>query len=274
MSLSINSNPLASNAGRNLSRTSELLSKVQEQIASGKRINSAADDAAGMSIYTKLKSQHGSWSAVESNIGNANSLLTVADTALGGQAETLTRMRELAVKASSDLLDADSRAALGKEFVELQSSLDEQVNRASLFGQNLVSSGAAAVDIQTGINSGDKKTITIAKSDAATLGVDAATIDLTDKTKAAAAITAIDTAVGTVSNNQATIGSQMNSLTKTNDFVGSLKSSLEKSMSAIMDAPMEELSTQLATLQSKQQLGISMLGLINQNSSMALGLLR
>jgi flagellin len=272
--LSLNSNTLASSIARNLNDNATQLQKVSAQISSGKRILSASDDPAGMAILSSLKMQQSSYNAVTKNISAGQSLLSVADGALDSQQSIITQMKDLATQASSSLLSADQRTALQSSFAELQKQLDNTANSAKLFGQNLIGAAAASVDIQTGINSGDTRTIATAKSDGATLNIDAATIDLTDATKAAAAMTALDTASATVGTNQAIIGSQISGLKKTAENVSTTQLSLKSSISSIEDADVAELSNQLSLLQSRQQLMSSTLGIVNQFPQYLLSLIR
>jgi flagellin len=272
--LSVNSNSLASGIAYQLNHASRELDKSSLRIATGKRINSASDDPAGSAIVSKLKSHLSSYAVVERNIGSGNSLLEVAGTSLKEVQGILKNMRDLATQASDGNLTADQRTALNSTFAELQAQIDESVDGSTLFGQNLVSGAAATVDIQTGIMSGDKKTLSIAKSDGATLGVDSGTIDVTDTTKASAAITAIDTAIGTVSLNESVIGAQMNGLGARLKTVESLQVNLSKAVSRIEDIDISKETANLQLLQTKQQLNIAMLGSAAAYPQSALQLLR
>ena len=272
--LSINSNTLASSIARNLNDNAAQLQKVSAQISSGKRILSAADDPAGMAILSSLKMQQSSYNAVTKNLSAGQSLLSVADGALSSQQTILTQMKDLATQASSSLLSADQRTALQSSFSDLQKQVDDTANGAKMFGQNLISSAAATVTLQIGINSGDTRTVATAKSDGVTLGIDAATIDLTDSTKAAAAMTALDTASATVATNQAIIGSQMSGLTRTSNNAATTQLSLKSAISTIEDADVADLSSQLTMLQSRQQLMSATLGIVNQFPQYLLSLIK
>lgn len=274
MSLSINSNNLSSIIARNLNDNAAQLQKVSAQISSGKRIQSSADDPAGMGILSSLKVQKSSYGAVLKNLSAGLSVLSVADSALNTQQTTLQQMKDLATQASSSLLTADQRSALQNSFTELQSQLTGTADNANLFGTNLIGSSAATATIQTGINAGNTRTLNTAKSDAATLNVDAAKIDLSNATKASAAMTAIDTASATVSSNQSIIGTQMTGLNKTVDNVKTTELSLASSIGKIEDADIAALSTELANLQAKQQLMTSTLGIANSMSRYLLDLIR
>jgi flagellin len=272
--ISLNSNSISSAIARNLNQNAADLQKVTQQISSGKRILSAADDAAGTGILSSLKNQMASSTAVDKNLSAGNSLLGVADKALGTQQKILSSMRDLATQASSELLSAEQRSAIQSSFAELQTQLDSTVSNAKMFGKNLLNSSATDVKIQSGINSGDTYTLKAAKSDAATLGVNAATIDLTDATKATAAMTAIDTATGTVGANQSTIGTLMNGMRQIGENNKTFQTNLTDAISKIEDADIPELSNKLTQLQSKQQLLSSTLGLSNSMPQYLLSLIR
>lgn len=272
--LSINSNPLASVVARDVNRISQQLQETSLRLSTGKRILTAKDDPAGIGILSNLKSKYASYSAVEKNLSAGQSLLDTATSSLDNQQVILNKMKDVATQAASDLLSADQRTALQATFTELQKQLDDTVNKATIFGQNLTGASGANVKIQSGINAGDTTTINAVKSDGATLGVDAGSIDLTDSTKAAAAMTAIDTAVATVATNQATLGAQTAGLDAIGETTKTIKGNLEKSMSRIEDIDVAEESSKLAMLQAKQQISTSMLSLVNQLPQYALSLLR
>lgn len=272
--LSINSNTLASSIARNLNDNATQLQKVAAQISSGKRIQSAADDPAGIGILSSLKIQNSSYDAVLKNITSGKSVLEVSDAALSSQQTTLQAMKDLATQAASSTLSVGQRAALQSSFTELQTQLTDTAKNATLFGVNLIGAAAATATLQTGINAGDTRTLATAKSDAATLLVDSATIDLSTVAKASAAMTAIDAAANTVSTNQSVIGTQMTGLNSTESNVKTTQQALSNSISKIEDADIAALSSQLASLQSKQQLMSSTLGITNQFPQYLLSLIR
>jgi flagellin len=272
--LSINSNPLASQVARDVNNISARMQETALRLSTGKRIITAKDDPAGIGILSNLKSQYASYGAVEKNLSAGQSLLDTAASSLSNQQIILNKMKDVATQGASDLLSADQRTALQSTFTELQKQLDDTVNKATIFGQNLTGASAANVNIQSGINAGDTTAITAVQSDGATLGVDAATIDLTDSASAALAMTAIDAAVGTVATNAATLGAQMQGFDAIAETTKSVKGNLEKSMSRIEDVDVAEESSKLQLLQAQQQISTSMLSLINQLPSYALQLLR
>ena len=274
MSFSINSNPLAIRVANSFREINQALDRTATQISTGKRINSAKDDPAGLAQVVSLKSRFSSYSVVQNNLTFGTSLLESASTALSNVQENLKAMRDLAVQAASGTLTTEQRAALQTQFAEYQSQIDQTVNGASVFGQNLVGATAANVAVQSGINAGDTTTVTAVASDAEELGVDAATIDLDDATNAAAAITALDTAIGTVATNQSTFGAQLNRFEIMGKNISSIMENIDAARSRIEDADIPRLTTELQQLQVKSQLSQAMLGLVNSLPQGYLSLLR
>lgn len=274
MSISILSNVQSLRAGNELNALQKLVEESAARLSSGKNILSAKDDPAGIGILSNLQSQAVSFNAVAKNISSGVAIIETASGALETQQEILTQMKDLATQAASDILTADQRDSLQKTFVELQSQLDQTAGSAKLFGQDLISSAAADVNIQSGINAGDTFTISSAKSDAVTLGLDAATVDLTDATKASAAMTAIDTAVATVATNQSILGAQQNGLDALSRNSERVHENIMDAIGRIQDVDVAKETSNLALLQSRLQFTTSMMGLINSFPQNALSLLR
>lgn len=274
MSISINNMYASMLGGNRLSSINDRMTTVSERLSTGLRINSSKDDPAGLAIATKFKSQIGSWGAVEKNLSNGTSLLGASDKALGSVNDILLQMREIAQQAASDDLAADQRTNLATTFTELQTQIDTIVNSASINDKNLVSATAADVDIQSGIAAGDSYTLTSSASDAATLGVDAASIDITSAANAQAAMTALDTGIDTVSGSRAVMGAQLRGMETMAKNAGNMSENLEAARSRIEDADIAAESSKLTQLQVKQQTAISMLGITNTMSQGLLGLLR
>jgi flagellin len=269
---SINSNPSSTKTATLLNSISEQLTQSAQRVASGKRILTAADDPAGMGIVSGMKAQYSSYNAVQKNLSAGLSLLEVASSSLGNQQEIMKQMKELATQAASGTLSASDRTALNETFTQLRTQLNESVNNATIFGQNLTGTSGAAVTIQAGINAGNTFTISAARSDTTTLGL--ASLDLTTTGNATTAMTAIDTAVGTVSSNQSIIGAQQNGLTKLAENAKTVQNNLETSISRIEDVDMAAETAKLQQLQAKMQLTTAMMSITNQMPSYILQLLR
>lgn len=269
----VNTNTASLFGASNYRETQQRIDDVTKMISSGKRILSASDDPAGIGIVSNLKSEQMGYEMVQKNIGGGLSLLQVASTGLQGQQNILQELKGLAVTAASDLLTSDQRDAVQAQFAELQSQLDNIAEESNLFGQNLIGSGAADVDIQVGINAGNKFTLTSTASDAVSLGVDAGTINLNSMADADAAIAAIDNAVSTVAITQSSIGAQESGLDALTRLAENIKTNVTSAISRIEDADIAELSTELTSLQLKMQMQTQMLGISNQLPSYLLGLI-
>ena len=274
MAFTVNSNTLSFSIANTYNSINERLDNISRQIASGKRILSASDDPAGLAQANALKAQYGSFGVVRNNLTFGKSLLEASSSALGSVNSNLSEMRELAVQAAQGTLSTEQRAALQAQFVEYQAQIDASVNGATLFGQNLVNATAADVSLQTGINAGEQTTVTAVASDGATLGVDAASIDLTSDVNAGAAITAIDAAMASIGTNQATFGAQINRIDSIDANVVNQMENLDSARSRIEDADVAQLTIDLSLLQTQQQLASAMLGVSNALPQSFLTLLR
>ncbi len=270
--LSINSNITSTRNATLLNTISQELAQSARKVATGKRLLSASDDPAGMGIVSNMKAQFSSYNAVQKNLTAGQSLLDVANSSLNSQQEIMKQMKELATQAASGTLTAEQRTALNDTFAQLKTQMDEAVDNATIFGQNLTGAAGANVVIQSGINSGNTFTVTAAKSDTTTLGLNS--LDLTSTANASAAMTALDTAVGTVASNQSIIGAQQNGLTKLAENAKTVQDNLEMSISRIEDVDMAAETAKLQQLQAKMQLTTAMMGISNQMPSYLLQLLR
>ena len=150
MALIINHNIASMNAQRNLSMTSDKMGKMLEQMSSGLRINRAADDAAGLAISERMKSQI---SGMQQGLSNAQNGVSMVQTAEGGLSETtniLQRMRELTVQAGNSTLSSTDRTAIGEELTALRSQIDNIASQTTFNGQNLLNGSLAVTDAGTG----------------------------------------------------------------------------------------------------------------------------
>lgn len=274
MSITVSSNSYASSIANVLNKVTKDLNETSLRISTGKRILTAADDPAGISMAAKLNSDNSAYGVVKKNISSGLSLIEVSSKALETTTSLIDQMKKLAVEASSDTLSTEQRAAVQSTFLELQGQLDDVVDNATLFGKNLIGSAAASVDIQSGISAGNSTTINVAQSDTATLGIDAATIDLTDVAGASAAITALDTALTTVGTNQSILGSQQSGFNARISNIDKLRENLEAAATRIEGADLAEETKKLSLLQTQQQLAIQTLSIANSFPQAALQLLR
>jgi len=172
MALSVNTNIASLNAQRNLAKTSLSLGTSLERLSSGLRINSAADDAAGMAISTGLTAQINGMNQAVRNANDGLSLIGTADSAISQQTDLLQRMRELAVQSASDTNSNDNRTSLNNETSQLKAELDRIANTTQFNGNNLLDGTFQNKDLQVGAFStaNDRIPISIGSTKAADLG--------------------------------------------------------------------------------------------------------
>jgi flagellin len=269
MGLRINQNVEAMNAYRNLTGTSNNLSKSLERLSSGLRINRAADDAAGLSISENLKSQINGFKVASKNAQDGISLLQTAEGALNETTNLLQRVRDLAVQAANTgANDQPARDAIGREVTQALAEIDRIAN-STVFGSSNVLNGSAAngFTFHVGYNgaSYNQLNIRITNQNANSLGMTSATITaLITGTNAASALANIDFAITTVTGTRSQIGAYQNRLESTISNLGVAVENLSASQSRIRDTDMAQEMTQFSKLQILQQAGTAMLGQANQ----------
>jgi flagellin len=277
MGLRINQNVEAMNAYRNLTGTSNSLSKSLERLSSGMRINRAADDAAGLSISENLKSQVNGFKTASKNAQDGISLLQTAEGALNETTNLLQRVRDLAVQAANTgANDQSARDAIGKEVTQALNEID-RISQATVFGSKNLLDGSqtAGFTFHVGYNGSayNQLNLTIGGMSAAALGLSTIAFTITG-TNAASALASIDAAITNVSTTRTAIGSYQNRLESTIANLGVSVENLSASESRIKDTDMAEEMTNFSKLQILQQAGTAMLGQANQLPQSVLSLLK
>jgi flagellin len=275
----INSNINSLNAQRNLSASQNTLATSMQRLSSGLRINSAKDDAAGLSIATKMDSQIRGMSQAIRNANDGISLAQTADGGLSTATDALQRMRELAVQAANGTNTTADSLSLDKEYQALGAEIVRVATSTQFNGTDILTAAATAKVIQVGANS--TQTITIAKADletiAKTLSTGAAastTSELTDTTKANTALGLLDTALTDTNALRADLGATQNRM---GYAVSNLQSSVENQSAAksrIMDTDFAAETANLSRSQVLQQAGTAMVAQANQLPQGVLALLR
>ncbi|MES2290904.1 MAG: flagellin [Pseudomonadota bacterium] len=268
----INTNVSALRAQNGSRVANQDLSTAMARLSSGKRINSAKDDAAGLAIATRMDANVRGFSQA---IRNANDGISVAQTAEGALQETsniLVRMRELAVQAASGTLTASDRSAIGAEVTQLTAQIGDIATRTTFNGTSLLNSASTSIAIQTGVQSGQTVAITIGDMQAAALGV--ASVDLSTVAGAGTALTALDTAINTVATQRATLGAFQSRLDSTVNNLTSSVTNLSESKSRIEDTDFSVETTKLASAQILSQASTAMLAQANQSQQSVLNLLK
>jgi flagellin len=142
--MDINTNVSAMRAASNLNKTQNAIAASTEKLSSGFRINSAADDAAGLGIANKLESDVGAYQQASRNASQANSIYNIAEGAATSIEGMLNQMKQLAAEAASDTVDSNGRVAINQEFTQLQSEIDRTVNTTKFQGNTLLNGAFGA----------------------------------------------------------------------------------------------------------------------------------
>lgn len=278
MSLSIFSNVPSLDAQRHLSRTQSALSSNLGRLSSGLRINAAGDDAAGLAISEKLRSQIRSMAQAERNSNDGVSLLQTAEGAMNEVSGMLTRMRELAVQSSNATVGTTERGFIQQEYTALRDEITRIANVTEFNGTKLTDGTATALRFQVGISNGANDAITVAVADmrATALGSTSfiQTQTLATVTGAQAALGVIDAAISDVSAARATIGSVQNRLQVTVANLAASRENLSAADSRIRDVDVAEETAAMTRHNILLQAGVSVLAQANQLPSLALQLLR
>ncbi len=276
MGFSLQSNIASLNAQRTMMRTERGLSTSMQRMSSGLRINSAADDAAGLAISEKLRSEVRSLAQAQRNANDGVSLLQTAEGALAESNDMLVRMRELAVQSANGTLGSSERAALHEEFDALRSEMDRIANVTEFNGTKLLDgSVSGGVTFQVGVDNvaaNDRITVSIGESDAAGIGV-TSTMTLSTISGAQAALGLIDTAINNVASRRGELGAAQNRLISTVNNLSTSHENLSAANSRIRDADIAAESANFARSQILMQAGVSVLSQANQIPSLALSLI-
>jgi len=274
MSTVINTNTKSLIAQQALNVNNRALSKAMEQLSTGKRINTAADDAAGLAISNKMTSQI---RGLTQGVRNANDAISMIQTAEGATNEVtnmLQRMRELAVQSANGSYSAADRTALQSEFSELQAEITRISNNTEWNGTKITDGTTTAVTYQVGANSSQIITVTFKDIDALTGVATAITATIGTVTDSNTAISSIDTALNAIDSFRSDMGAKINRLTYAADNLTNVITNTGASRSRILDADYAKTATDLARTQIIQQAATAMLAQANQQPQTVLSLLR
>jgi flagellin len=282
MPLNINTNVASLNAQRYLNNNSSMLSKSMEKLSSGYRINHAGDDAAGLALSEKLRSQiRGSQKAAD-NVQDGINVLNIADGAMQSVTDYLQRMRELAVQAGNDTYNTSQRSSMKAEFDQLASGITQISNATQFNGVFLLngSSQASSLTLQIGANAASgTDTLDIggqgvfAALDATTLGIGSGTT-LDSNSAALATISVLDTALSTLNSRRGKIGALSNRLETTATNLATNIENTSASESRIRNVDVAAESAKMSQYQILQQAAAAMLTQANQAPQLALQLLK
>ena len=290
----VNTNVNASVAQNALVRNERAMTQAMERLSTGQRINSAADDAAGLAISSRMTSQIRGLEVGVRNANDAISMINTADGALVEVTNMLQRMRELALQASNGTTTSDDREYLNKEYENLIAEIERIANNTQWNGRTILQGDANAagdsnVKFQVGANGG--QTIAVDFGDVSqsggtpwstfNLSANAGTASFISAANTSAALaqgsvalTQIDSAITSVNTQRATFGAAVNQLSYAVDNLANVKVNSEAARSRVLDTDYARETSELARASIIQQAGTAMLAQANQLPQTVLSLLQ
>jgi len=260
----INNNIMALFAQNKLNASNASLSKSLEKLSSGLRINRAGDDAAGLAISEKMRGQIGGLNQAARNAQDGISMIQTAEGALNETHAMLQRMRELAIQAGNDTNTTSDRQKIVSELGKLQAEITRIASQTEFNTKKLFTGGINNANLQVGANSGQVIQVTINKMDATNLGLTNAVLDAaTQFAGVGALITAVDTAINTVSNERSNLGTLQNRLEHTIANLQTSAENLAAAESRIRDVDMAAEMVKFTKNQILVQAGTAMLAQAN-----------
>lgn len=271
MALTIQTNVASLDGSRSVSKNQKALSSSFTKLSSGFRINSAADDAAGLAISESMKSQIRSYTVAERNAADGISMAQTAEGALGEVHDVLGRMRELAMQSSNGSLASADRGYLDTEFQSLGAEISRIQDSTAFNGTQLLSSGSSSITFQVGLNSASADQISVTFG-----GLDLSSVtggDVTTQATALEQLSAIDGAIATVSGSRSGFGASMNKLDVATNNIQTMRINISSANSRIRDVDVAEESAKMAKSQVLTQASISILAQANQLPQLAFSLI-
>jgi flagellin len=277
MSAIVNTNVKSIAAQQALAVNHRAMEKSMAQLSTGQRINSSADDAAGLAIGNKLTTQIRGLDMAVRNANDGISMLQTADGATSEMTSMLVRMRELAIQSANDTNSQSDRDALQSEFLQLQEQTTNTISNTSWNGMKLLkgeAGSAGTVNFHVGASSADSIALPLAdmNSDDVAAAL-AATVLISDRTNATAAIDLIDKAMVQIDGDRSRWGAMINRLTHAADNASNVSMHSSASRSRIMDTDYAQTTAELARSMILNQAGTAMLSQANQQPYYVLALL-
>ena len=268
-------NMTAANANRMLGVTTGAQAKSSEKLSSGYKINRAADDAAGLTISEKMRSQIRGLNKASDNAQDGISLIQVAEGALNESHSILQRMNELATQAANDTNTTSDRTAIQKEVDALTTELDRIASTTQFNTQNLLDGTFKDKKLQVGALNGQKIAVTITTMNATAIGITAGINNKVDTfTNAGKAMSVFQAAISRVSTMRSALGALQNRLEHTVSNLDNISENTSSAESRIRDTDMADEMVNYSKNNILAQAGQSMLAQANQSNQGVLSLLQ
>ena len=272
----INTNVKSMIAQNAMSVNNRSLGKAMEQLSTGKRINAASDDAAGLAIANRMTAQI---KALDQSVRNANDGISMMQTAEGATKEItnmLQRMRELSVQAANDSYSSTDRTAIAAEVTQLTSEITRVATNTQWNGMSILGGLTAysAMTFQVGTEGDATSAITVGFSAMSAGALTITALSFTTSVQSQASIELLDTAITAVDTFRSGLGARINRLTSAADNLANVALNTSASRSQIEDTDYAKATTELAKTQIIQQAASAMLAQANQAPQSVLSLLR
>lgn len=293
--LSINTNPVSMASVNAINKSNSSLATSMERLATGNRINSSADDAAGKQIANRLQAQSNGMNQAMRNVSDATALLQTADGTFDEMNNILGRMQDLATQAANGTYSDEDRAAMQSEFDELGHQMSDMMQNTTYGGTNLFGTSgqfSGAVTFQVGAESTDTMSVDISSqlsSLTTSLGALSKAFstdqsanatsttsgsELMTASSANATIAQVQDAMKAVGSIQSSLGASINRLNDTASNLQNMKDNTDAAVGNIMDTDYATEASNMTKQQMLMQTGISMLKQSNSMSSMVSSLLQ
>ena len=274
MPLSINTNIASISAQRSFLNSSRDLETAYERLASGKRVNSSVDDAAGLAVATKMASRVSGLNQAVRNTNDGVSMVQIAEGSMAEVASILQRMRDLAVQAANSSVGSTERGFLNNEKDELLTALTNSLKQAQFNGISLVTGSAVQLTFQVGADQTDQLAFTIGAMSATSLTVGGSSADIDTIANASTAISNIDTALNAVATARASLGAIQSQLESTVRNLSNVAENKAAAAGRIMDTDYAAETANLTKAQILQQAATSVLAQANAQPQNILSLLQ
>ena len=272
MAMVVQHNITAMNANRQLGVTTSGQAKSSEKLSSGYRINRAGDDAAGLKISEKMRSQVRGLTQASRNAQDGVSLIQTAEGALNEVHSMLQRMNELCIQAANDTNQSIDRAAIKEELEALKSEIDRVADTTQFNKQELLNGDFTGKKLHVGANKDQNISIDISKMDATTLGLTDMSVD--DYDTANTLLETVQDAINTVSGQRSALGAIQNRLEHTIANLDNVAENTQAAESRIRDTDMAAEMVEYSKNNILAQAGQAMLAQANQSTQGVLSILQ
>lgn len=276
MAITIQTNMASMQSQFELDKSQQALSSSFTKLSSGYRVNTAADDAAGLAISESMKAQIRSYVVAERNAGDATSMTQTAEGSLSQVHDILGRMRELAMESANGSLGQTDRGYTDTEFQSLKAEIARIQGSTEFNGNQLLANAPSVVTFQVGNNNSaaDQIAVTFGNLNLTALLAASTSVGGATTSAALASLSVIDNAIQTVSTSRASYGAVMNRLSETTQSIETMRTNLTAANSRIRDVDVADETAKMSSEQVLTQAGVAVLAQANQIPQEALSLIK